>query len=163
MTSPTTGDQVRDRLQRFGLALPKPTPTVFSYRPALRYGNVVHVAGQIPKTSVDRLSVSGVLGQDVSERAAAEATRLCVLHGLAWVAHHANGRLDAVDQVLRVNYFFRVPEGGFGRMSDVADAGSNLLTDLFQEKGQHARSVIGVRELPRSSPVLVDMDIALRV
>lgn len=137
-------------------------PTTFSYRPALRYGNVVHVAGQIPKVSVDQLSVHGILGQDVSEKDAADATRLCVLHALTWVAHCAGGHLDAVDQVLRVNYFFQVPEGGFGRMSQVADAGSNLLADIFEEKGQHARSVIGVRELPRFSPVLIDMEVALR-
>lgn len=153
---------VSGRLARLGLSLPAPTPTVFSYRPALRYGNVVHVAGQIPKVGVDRLSVTGSLGRDVPEEDAAAATRLCILHALAWVAHCAGGHLETVDQILRVNYFFQVPEGGFGRISQVADAGSNLLTELFEAKGQHARSVIGVRELPRCSPVLIDMDVAVR-
>lgn len=162
MTDVDSEGGISGRLARLGLTLPAPTPTAFSYRPALRYGNVVHVAGQIPKVSVDRLSVTGILGQDVEEQDAAEATRLCILHALTWVAHCAGGSLDAVDQVLRVNYFFQVPEAGFGRMSQVADAGSNLLADLFGAKGRHARSVIGVRELPRFSPVLVDMEVALR-
>lgn len=162
MTVARSGVGALGRLQRLGLSLPPPMPTAFSYRPALRHGSVVHVAGQIPKVGVDQLSVHGVLGKDVSEQDALEATRLCILHALAWVAHCAGGCLEAVDQVLRVNYFFQVPEGGFGRMSQVADAGSNLLTELFEEKGQHVRSVIGVRELPRFSPVLIDMDVALR-
>ena len=150
-----------ERLKAMGLVLPSPTPTHFSYLPALRYGNTVHVAGQIPKISVDTLLVQGSVGQSVSEEAAREAVRLCVLHALSWVAHLAHGNLDAVQQILRVNYYFQVGVDPSQRLSAIADAGSDLLVEIFGKHGAHPRSVIGVRELPRNAPVLLDMDVAV--
>jgi enamine deaminase RidA (YjgF/YER057c/UK114 family) len=136
------------RLRALGLALPEPTPTHYAYLPALRHGNTVHVAGQIPKLAADRLLIQG-------------AVRLCVLHALSWVAHSAQGELDAVARILRVNYFFQVGERKSTRLSAIADTGSELLAAVFGARGQHPRSVIGVRELPRDAPVLIDMDVAL--
>ena len=124
---------------------------------------MVYVGGQIPKTADDQLSVYGVLGREVSEADAAVAAQLCILNAMAWVSHLSKRGLDDVEQVLRLTYYFQVPEGGFGRMSQVADAGSSLLEQILGDKGQHVRSVIGLRELPRNSPVMIDMDIAMRV
>jgi enamine deaminase RidA (YjgF/YER057c/UK114 family) len=149
------------RLRALGLALPEPTPTHYAYLPALRHGNTVHVAGQIPKLAADRLLIQGAVGEQVSEEQAREAVRLCVLHALSWVAHSAQGELDAVARILRVNYFFQVGERKSTRLSAIADTGSELLAAVFGARGQHPRSVIGVRELPRDAPVLIDMDVAL--
>ncbi|MCW0211565.1 MAG: RidA family protein [Achromobacter sp.] len=149
------------RLKALGLALPAPTPTHYAYLPALRHGDTVHVAGQIPKLGPDRLLVLGAVGEQVSEAQAREAVRLCVLHALSWVAHSARGGLDEVTQILRVNYFFQVGQRKSTRLSAIADAGSELLAAVFGAAGQHPRSVIGVRELPRDAPVLIDMDVAL--
>lgn len=150
-----------ERLRSRGWVLPPPTPTHYSYLPALRHRDVVHVAGQIPKLSADRLLVTGVLGAGADERRMAEAVRLCVLHALSWVEHLAAGDLNAVTQVLRVNYFFQVGEKGHGGLSPLADVGSTVLMEVFGARGQHPRSVLGVRELPRNAPVLVNMDVAL--
>ncbi|MEO8247820.1 MAG: RidA family protein [Burkholderiales bacterium] len=150
------------RLRALGLVLPPPTPTHFSYLPALKHGNVVYVAGQIPKISADRLVATGLLGKDVDDAAARDAVRLCVLHALSWVAHLVDGHLDEVEQILRVNYFFQVGDGGGHRMSEFADVGSSLLVALFDARGSHPRSVVGVRELPRNAPVLINMDVAIR-
>lgn len=155
-------DKVVLALERLGLALPEPTGTHFDYLPALLHEKKVFVAGQIPKITLDRLSVCGALGRAVAHDAAREATRLCVLHALAWIRSLAGSLDDSVARVLRVNYFFQVPEEGYGRMSDVADAGSQLLVAALGERGRHPRSVIGVRELPRDAPVLIDMDVALK-
>ena len=149
------------RLQALGLALPQLTPTHFSYLPALRHGSTVYVAGQIPKLSVDQLLVQGAVGEQVAEAQARESVQLCVLHALSWVAHHAHGSLDAVEQILRVNYFFQVGERASTRLSAIADAGSELLVAIFGSQGRHPRSVMGVRELPRNAPVLISMDVAL--
>lgn len=153
--------EMESRLKALGLALPAPTPTHYAYLPALRHGNTVHVAGQIPKVAPDRLLIQGAVGEQVSEEQAREAVRLCVLHALSWVAHSAQGGLDAVAQILRVNYYFQVGERKSARLSAIADTGSELLSELFGAKGRHPRSVIGVRELPRDAPVLIDMDVAL--
>ena len=148
-----------ERLKAMGLVLPPPTPTHFSYLPAMRFGNTVHVAGQIPKTSVDTLLVQGRMGEDVSEEMAREAARLCILHALSWVAQLADGDLDDVQQILRVNYYFQVGKDASQRLSAIADAGSDLLVGVLGHRGKHPRSVIGVWELPRNAPVLVDMDV----
>lgn len=150
-----------ERLRALGLALPPPTPTLFSYAPAIRYRDTVHVAGQIPKTGADTLLAQGVVGESVGAGLGREAVRLCVLHALAWVRDLAGGTLAGVDRVLRVNYFFQVGRDR-GRWSELADEGSELLVAVFGDRGRHPRSVIGVSELPRNAPVLVDLDIALR-
>lgn len=152
---------ISERVKALGLELPPPTPTHFSYLPALRHGNTVYVAGQIPKISADTLLAYGVVDEDVLEPAAREAVRLCVLHALAWVAHHAQDDIQAVDQVLRVNFFFQVGASASQRLSAIADAGSELLVDVLGQRGAHPRSVIGVKELPRNAPVLLNMDVAL--
>lgn len=154
-------DQVVLRLRRGGFELPEPTATHYDYLPAVLHGNTVFIAGQIPKISADRLMVCGVLGRDVDSDLAREATQLCVLHALSWVQALTFGLESTVAQILRVNYYFQVPPGGYGQMSDVADAGSQLLAEALGNRGRHARSVIGVSELPRNSPVLIDMDVAI--
>ena len=117
-------------MKALGFVLPPPTLTHFSYLPTLRYGNTVHVAGQIPKTSVDTLLVQGCLGEGVSEEAAREAVRLCILHALSWVDHLARVNLNDVKQILRVNYYFQVGVDASQRLSAIADAGSDLLLRL---------------------------------
>lgn len=154
-------DEAVARLRREGYALPTPTETHYDYLPAVLSGKSVAVAGQIPKLSVDTLMAYGVLGVDVGGELAKEATRLCVLHALSWV-HRLSGGLDStVAQVLRVNYYFQVAPEPYREMSTIADAGSQLLAIALGTRGRHARSVIGVKELPRNSPVLIDMDVAL--
>jgi len=156
---------IHARLRALGLHLPAPTPTVFAYVPALRHRHTVHVAGQIPKTSRDTLLIEGVVGKHVNETMEREAVKLCVLHALAWVSHLGGG-LHRVEQILRVRYFFQVsgrprhlPHPSW--LSSLADAGSELLLALFDDCGRHPRSVIGVGELPRNAPVLVELDAAL--
>ncbi len=155
-------DSPEQRLERLGLTLSTPFATMFAYQPAMRHGNTVHVGGQIPKITDEHLSVYGVLGQDVSEANAVGAVRLCILNSLSWIAHLAQDGLGDIEQVLRLNYYFQVPLSGFGRMSQVADAGSSLLENILGEKGRHVRSVLGMCELPRNSPVMLDMVVALR-
>lgn len=153
---------VEQRLRALGHVLPEPTATHYAYLPALCHRGTVHVAGQIPKLSADRLMAYGRLGEaGVPDALGAEATRLCILHALSWVRHYG-GTLGAVEQILRVNYFFQVPTSGYPGMSAMADAGSMLLMEAFGKAGRHPRSVIGVATLPRDAPVLVDMDVALR-
>lgn len=151
------------RLQALGHELPAPTGTQFDYLPASRHGRTVYVAGQIPKVAERRLLAYGILGKEVDQDLAIRSTQLCVLHALAWVRSLVGSLDENVERILRVNFFFQVPEETFGSMSEIADAGSRLLVAaLGEERGRHPRSVIGVRELPRNAPVLIDMDVAVR-
>lgn len=156
-------DAVIRRLQDLGHELPAPTGTVFDYLPATQHGSNVYIAGQVPKVAENRLLAYGALGSEVEQDLAIRSTQLCVLHALSWVRSLVGNLEENVERILRVNFFFQVPEKQFGRMSEIADAGSRLLVDALGEaRGRHPRSVIGVRELPRNVPVLIDMDVAVR-
>lgn len=152
---------IRRRLSQLGLALPGAHPTVFAYQPAIRHGNLILVAGQIPKISQDTLVATGKVGEAVLEQDAHRAVQTCMLNALAWIDALTCTDQAQVAQILRVNYFFQVGSTPHGGLSALADTGSSLLREVFGERGKHPRSVIGVAELPRNAPVLIDMDLAL--
>jgi len=150
-----------ERLAAQGLALPAPVGTQFNYVPVQVHGNVAWVAGIIPKLPGDVLLRSGVPGVDLSLEEAQDCARLCALQALAWV-RNAAGSLDRVECVLRLNGYVQVGASRFGRMSEVIDAASAVFIEAFGEQGRHPRSVLGLAELPRFSPVMIDLTIALR-
>ena len=153
--------QIAQRLQALGLPLTPANPTAFDYQPAIRHGKLICVAGQIPKLDKTTLVCTGRLGESVNADQARLAVRTCVLNALAWVDALTHGDQARVAQILRVNYFFQVPASHSLSLSELADAGSGLLVEVFGEPGRHPRSVIGVVELPRNAPVLIDMDVLL--
>ena len=106
------------------------------------------------------MAFTGLVGDGVSLADAKQAARICAEQALAWLNRSAGG-LDNVERVLRLNCYVAHADG-FERISDIADAASGLLMETFGEAGRHSRSVIGMRSLPRNSPVLIDVTIALR-
>ena len=91
---------------------------------------------------------------------AREAARLCILQGLACL-NLALGSLDRVDKILKVTGFV-ASAPGFNQQPKVIDAASELLVNVFGDAGRHARSAIGVAELPRNAAVEIEMIVALR-
>ena len=152
---------IERRLAELGLALPRANPTVYAYQPAIRHGNLIYLAGQIPKVNADTLVCTGRLGDAVGLDEAIVAMRACVLNALAWIDELTRTDQAQVVQILRMNYFFQVADGHGLSLSRIADAGSELLVAIFGDRGRHPRSVIGVAELPRNSPVLINMDLAV--
>lgn len=152
---------IAERLQALGLALPQANPTAFDYQPAIRHGKLICVAGQIPKLDKATLIRTGRIGETVDIDDARLAVRTCMLNALAWIDELARSDQARVAQILRVNYFFQVGATNPLSLSELADTGSGLLVEVFGEPGRHPRSVIGVVELPRNAPVLIDMDVLL--
>lgn len=152
---------IRSRLAQLGLELPGANPTVFAYQPAIRHGDLIWIAGQIPKISKDTLITTGKVGETVPEQDAHKAVQTCILNALAWIDELTRQDRAQVAQILRVNYFFQVSSVPVLSLSHLADTGSSLLVNVFGDQGRHPRSVMGVTELPRNSPVLIDMDVAL--
>lgn len=151
------GTAAADRLRALGLVLPDAAFPAFSYVPVVLHRGVAYVAGQMPKVDGE-VRVFGKAGREVALAAAQEQARVCILQGLACL-HQALGGLDRVEQVLRVNgYVASAP--GFNDQPKVLDAASALLVEVFGERGRHARSAIGVAELPRDAVVEIEMTIA---
>ncbi len=147
MTSPS------QRLAELGLSLPRVAAPVAAYVPAVRTGNYVHTSGQLPIVD-GSLSRTGKVGGEVSPDDAKDLARTCALNALAAV--DALVDLDAVERVVKVVGFVASADGFTGQPG-VINGASELLGEVFGEAGQHARSAVGVAELPLGAPVEVEL------
>lgn len=142
------------RLAELGIVVPQLPPPVAVYVPAVRTGRVVYASGQTP-TIDGVLQVRGRLGEGVSVEEGQRAARLAALNCLAEV-RALLGSLDAVSRVLRLTgYVASAP--GFGEQPYVMNGASELMEQVFGDAGRHARSAIGVAELPFGAPVEVEL------
>lgn len=133
------------RLAELGLELPTPPEPVASYVPAVRSGDLVFISGQGPMRD-GKPTALGKVGAEVTLDDAAEAARLTCLNGLAVLKAHIGNLADVVRATKLVVFVNSAP--GFDRQPLVANGASELLQDVFGEAGRHARSAVGVSELP---------------
>ncbi|MCW3474334.1 RidA family protein [Limobrevibacterium gyesilva] len=150
---------INQRLARLGLVLPQAAAPSFKYTPVTLHRGVAYVAGQLPKVDGE-VRVFGKVGADVDLETARSQAQVCVLQGLACL-RDAIGTLDQVEQVLRVNGYV-ASASGFNDQPKVLDAASELLLQIFEERGRHARSAVGVAELPRNAAVEIEFTFAYR-
>jgi len=142
------------RLRELGHELPPVAAPAGSYVPATRSGNLIFTAGQLPFKDGD-LAFTGKVGDTVSVDDAKEAARLCALNALAAVAAESGG-LNSISRIVKVTgYVASAP--GFTRQPEVLNGASDFLGDVFGEAGLHARSAVGVTELPLGAPVEVEI------
>lgn len=149
---------VETRLAELGLELPEAAAPVASYVPVVIQGGFAHVSGQLP--FVDGVLVKGRLGEDVELDAGMAAARACGLMILAQLK--AAGVLDKVERVVKLGAFVN-STGTFTDQPKVANGASDLMVEVFGDKGRHARAAVGVPALPLGAAVEVDAIIALSV
>jgi enamine deaminase RidA (YjgF/YER057c/UK114 family) len=142
-----------ERLKELGIELPGVAKPLASYVPAVRSGNLVYTSGQLP-TQEGKLIANGKIGVDVTPEKGKELARICVLNALAAVDSLVG--IDAVKQVVKVVGFV-ASAPGFNGQPGVVNGASDLLADVFGDHGSHARSAVGVSELPLDSPVEVEL------
>jgi enamine deaminase RidA (YjgF/YER057c/UK114 family) len=143
-----------ERLETLGLTLPPVPKPVAAYVPAVRDGNHLLLSGQLPMRD-GKLAYAGQAGLDRTLEEATQAARLCALNATA-VAAEAAGGIDNIDRVLKVVVYVASHEG-FVNPHKAANGASELLQDIFGEKGQHARAAVGVAYLPLDATVEVDV------
>jgi enamine deaminase RidA (YjgF/YER057c/UK114 family) len=156
VTTPIAGEGGVDayaRLAELGLTLPAVVPPVASYVPAVQSGNYVYVSGQLPMVE-GKLPLTGKVGAEVTGEQAAELARTCALNALA--AIEALVGLGRVVKIVKVTGFV-ASAPGFTGQPGVINGASNLFGDVLGEQGRHARSAVGVAELPLGSPVEVEV------
>lgn len=151
--------RIDDRITELGITLPAAKKPAFEYVAVALHDNVAYVSGQLPWLDAQHV-ISGKVGANVDLERAQEAARLCTLFALANLKHQL-GSLDMVERVLKVTGFV-ASAPGFVEQPKVIDAASKLLSDIFGESGRHARSAIGVAELPRGAAVEIEYVIAVR-
>jgi enamine deaminase RidA (YjgF/YER057c/UK114 family) len=147
-------DETEQRLQQLGITLPTPGAPAGSYVPFVVVGDVVYLAGQT--TRVDgRMQHVGKVGRELTVEQGRAAARVCGLNLLAQLKVACGGTLDRVARCVRLTgYVNCAPE--FADQAKVINGVSDLMIEVFGERGKHARTALGVASLPQGSATEVE-------
>ncbi|GIQ70088.1 RidA family protein [Xylanibacillus composti] len=145
---------VYQRLTQLGLEIPELPKPVASYEPAMIHGNLIFSAGQTG-TVKQRLVHKGKLGQEVSIEEGKASAELCLLNCLSEL-EFVLGDLNRINHFIKLTGFVASSKD-FGNQPEVVEGASALLLEIFGEKGKHARSALGVAELPYNAPVEIEV------
>jgi len=149
---------VRAKLAELGLTLPVATLPLAVYVPAVRTGNIVFTAGQLPMVD-GKLPMTGKVGAAVTVEQAKELAQICALNALAAVQTVAE--VDDIVRVIRVvGYVNGIP--GFITQPAVVNGASELFLHIWGDAGKHARSAVGIAELPLDASVEVELTVELK-
>ena len=150
---------VKEKLASLGLTLPTAAAPVAAYVPAVKTGNLVFTAGQLPVVD-GKIVLTGKVGSDVTPEDAKKMAEICALNALAAISLVAD--IDQIEKIVRVGGFVNgVP--GFVAIPAVINGASELLIKLFGDvNGKHARTAVGVAELPLNAPVEIEMVVQLK-
>jgi enamine deaminase RidA (YjgF/YER057c/UK114 family) len=144
---------VSAKLAELGIELPDVVPPLAAYVPAVRTGNLVYTAGQLPMEA-GSLVLAGKVGAEVTPEDGKALARVCALNALAAV--HSLVGIDSVTRVVKVVGFV-ASAPGFNGQPGVVNGASELFGQVFGDAGAHARSAVGVSELPLDAPVEVEV------
>ncbi len=150
---------IKEKLDALGLTLPTAAAPVAAYVPAVKTGNLVFTAGQLPVVD-GKLVLTGKVGSDVTPEDAKKMAEICALNALAAISLVAD--IDQIEKIVRVGGFVNgAPE--FVAIPAVINGASELLIKIFGDvNGKHARTAVGVAELPLNAPVEVEMVVQLK-
>ena len=150
--------RVEARLAELGVDLPPVAAPLAAYVPAVTSGSYVYTAGQLPLRDGSLLA-SGRVGVEVDVATATACARLCALNALAAVRGEV-GDLDRVRRVVKVvGYVASAPD--FTAHPAVVNGASELLAEVLEDAGVHARSAVGVASLPLGAPVELELVVEL--
>jgi enamine deaminase RidA (YjgF/YER057c/UK114 family) len=150
---------IAKRLHALGLSLPPTPKPQGSYVPAVRTGDLVYVAGQLPLRG-GQLAFKGKVGRDLDLDQAREAARICFLNALAALAS-AGVDPGKVTRVVRLGGFVQCVDG-FTEQPKVINGASDLCREIYGEAGAHARAAVGVNALPLDAPVEIEAVFEIR-
>ena len=148
---------VRDNLRDLGLEVPVAAKPVAAYVPAIRTGNLIFTAGQLPLVN-GQMIATGKVGQEVDVGQAKKLAEVCALNCLA-----------AVETIVPIERIFRIVRvvgyvngtAGFTNQPAVINGASELFLNLWGDSGKHARSAVGVAELPLNAPVEIELTVEI--
>ena len=150
---------IKEKISSLGLSLPTAAAPVAAYVPAVKSGNLVFTAGQLPVVD-GKLLKEGKVGRDVTAEDAKELAQLCALNALAAISLVAD--LDQIERVVRVGGFVNCAPG-FIAIPGVINGASEFFIKIFGDvNGKHARTAVGVAELPLNAPVEVEVIVQLK-
>ena len=145
---------IEKKLSEIGITLPPPGAPGGNYVPFVVVGDLVFMAGQVAREA-GKMKYVGKVGREVSVEDGRAAARLCAVNLIAQLKAACGGDLDKVERCVRVGGFVNSPPD-FTDHPKVINGASDLLVEVFGERGQHARTAVGVAALPLDSAVEVE-------
>lgn len=142
------------RLKDLGIDIPTPPTPAANYVPFVKSGNLVFVSGQIPLVD-GKIEGVGTVGQDMTVEQAKGIARICAINLIAQAKTAAGGDLDRVNQVVKLGGFVNCVDN-FTEQPEVINGASDLMVDVFGDKGRHSRFAVGSNSLPRGVSVEVE-------
>ena len=146
--------EIEAKLAKMGIDLPSTPPPIANYVPSVRTGNLLYLSGLGPSAREDGTTPSGKVGADMTTEEGYEAARLTGINILARI----KGEIGDLDRVRRVVKLLTMVNSApdFTEHPAVANGCSDLLAEVFGDKGRHARSAVGVAALPNGIPVEIE-------
>jgi len=145
---------IEEKLESLGITLPTPPKPAGSYIPVVRTGNLIFVSGQIPMKD-GQVQFKGQVPTSISVEDAQKGAKLCITNVLAQLKAEL-GTLDKISKIVRVSGFVN-SSSEFYEHPKIINAASDLLFEIFGEKGKHTRIALGVSSLPLNSVVEIDL------
>ena len=147
------------KLKEMGITLPETPKPLAAYVPAVQVDKYIYTSGQIPMVSGE-LKYKGKLGAEITEAQGYEAAKLCAINCLSAIKGLA-GTLDNIERIVKVVGFVNSAPG-FNMQPKVVNGASEFIGEVFGEAGRHARSAVGVNELPIDASVEIEMIVKLK-
>lgn len=146
------------KLQDLGLILPDPPKPLASYLPFVQNGNLLFLSGMLPLKD-GKLVLNGKVGEGLNVAQGQEAAKIALLNALA-VIKLAIGSLDLVEQIVRMSLYVACSPN-FTEQPSVANGASDLLVEIFGERGRHARLALAAPVLPLDAPVELELIVSV--
>lgn len=143
-----------EKLKEMGIEITAAPKPLAAYVPAVRTGNLVMTAGQLPVVD-GKLLFEGKVGADLTPDDANVAARQCAINCLSVIKAEIDS-LDKIKRIVKLAVFVNSSEG-FTAQPQVANGASEFVVEVFGDAGKHARSAVGVNELPINAPVEIEM------
>jgi len=145
---------IEEKLRELDIDLPPAPPAVAAYQAWVRTGNLIFTSGQLPWRD-GAIAYAGKLGAELSEEDGYQAARQCALNAIAQL-QAATGDLDKIQKIVRIEGYVHCADGFRGH-PQVLNGASDLVAEIFGERGQHTRLALGINEMPLDAAVQLSM------
>jgi len=146
---------IEQKLENLNITLPTPAAPVANYVAFVKTGNLVSISGQVPMGPDGKPAYLGKVGEEVSVEEAVQAARICAINIIAQLKAACEGDLDRVVRIVKLGAFVNCTDG-FAGQPTIVNGASDLMVEVFGEKGKHSRSAVGTNALPLNVPVEID-------
>lgn len=145
----------KENLEKLEINLPTPVAPVANYVTYVQTGKLLSISGQLPLDNNGKLPYIGKVGQEVSAEDAAKAAQLCAINIISQINAACDGDLNRVVRIVKLGAFVNCIDSFPGQPA-IVNGASDLMVEVFGDKGKHSRSAVGTNALPLNVPVEID-------